>query len=239
MPVRVVAPLVVLLAWLIAEPTAAAADAIAEPMHADLVRGLDPEPGELEANVVGIAPVGAGGRGIAWAPEVEWAPTRRAAFELEVPFVDGELQCVKLSAQLTLMRPRRHRPAQGLLVSAGLPVHHDAAIQVTHVLATRLGRRFDLVTQLGPHVTVHASSAHATVGVVASAAGFVALRDGNAVGIETSWTHEAGRSAVEVLPQVHVHAAEHVRVQLGLGARHELGTRDVTAIVGMRVIVER
>ena len=239
MPVRVLVVLVALLVWLIGGATAAAGDAIAEPMHADLVRGLDPEPGELEANVVGIAPVGAGSRGIAWAPEVEWAPTRRAAFELEVPFVDGAVQSVKLSAQLTLMRPRRHRPAQGLLVSASLPVQQDAAIQVAHVLATRLGRRFDLVTQLGPHVTVHTSSAHATVGVVASVAGFLALRDGNAVGVEIGWTHEARRSALEVLPQVHVLAAEHVRVQLGLGARHELGTRDVTAIVGMRVIVER
>lgn len=239
MPLRFVALLVLLLAWSRPGRAVAAEPALAEPMHADLVRGLDPEPGELEANVLAIAPFAVGSHELAWAPEIEWAPTRRAAFELELPFVGGELETVKLSTQLTLIRPARRRPAQGLLASASLPVRHDAGVQLTHVLAARLVRRLDLVTQWGPHVGVHASSAHATIGVVASAAGLLSLHDGHAIGVEASASHEAHRTAIEVLPQVHVHVARHVRLQLGLGARHEIGSRLVTAIVGMRVIVER
>lgn len=246
MAARAFVLVVLVITWLHVAPAAAGenvhhttAREVPEPMHADLVRGLDPEPGELEANLVAIAPLGHGDRGIAWAPEIEWAPTRRAAFELELPLVGPRLETVKLSTQLTLMRPRGRRPAQGVLVSAALPLHRDAAVQATHLLAAHIGRRFGLVTQLGPHITVHAASSHAAIGIVVGAAAFVSLRDGNALGLEAGWTHDAKHSELELLPQVHVHVAEHVRLQLGLGARHQLGTRHFDAIAGLRVIVER
>ncbi|HET6582203.1 MAG TPA: hypothetical protein VFG69_02125 [Nannocystaceae bacterium] len=238
MRARLVALLVFALAWL-HDATASAAPEVPEPMHADLVRGLDPEPGELEANVVAIEPLDAEAGPVAWAPEIEWAPPRRAAFELELPFVGAELRTIKLSTQLTLARPRRHRPAQGLLLSASLPLHRHAELQATHVIAAHLGRRFGLVTQLGPRVGIDAVANAARIGAFAGASAFVSLRDGSAIGIEGSWTGERRRHTLELLPQVHVRAAKHVHLQFGLGARHEIGTHRFTAIVGLRVIVER
>lgn len=227
-----------LVSWLAAREAAAAPE-VAEPMHADLVRGLDPEPGELEANVLAITPIGSAGHGLAWAPEIEWAPTRRAAFELELPFVGRELEIVKLSAQITALRFRGRRPAHGVLLTAGLPVHGDAVVQATHVLAARLGRRASLVTQIGPHLAIHGASRRMTVGLVGSASAFVALRDGSAIGLEVGAAHDTARTTLELFPQVHVHVAPHVKLQLGVGVRAALRERELTAIAGARIIIER
>ena len=95
------------------------------------------------------------------------------------------------------------------------------------------------MAQIGPHVTLHATSKRSSVGIVVGTSGFVSLRDGSAIGIESSWTHEARNDRFEVLPQIHVHPTRHLRLQMGLGGRLDLGTKRLTAIVGLRFIVER
>ena len=75
---------------------------IPEPMVFDLVRPLDAEQGELEANVLAtlgtesddpIAPL--------VAPEVEYAVADGAAVEFELPFEEGGLAAVKVAGQYT------------------------------------------------------------------------------------------------------------------------------------------
>ena len=64
---------------------------IPEPLIFDLVRGLGAERGEFEANVLGEFPLGdKSGRGIEWAPEVEYAIVDGFALEFEVPFHGSE-----------------------------------------------------------------------------------------------------------------------------------------------------
>ena len=55
---------------------------VPEPLELDLVRGLGPERGELEANVLGVVPLGGRSHAVEWAPELERAPARHLAFEV-------------------------------------------------------------------------------------------------------------------------------------------------------------
>lgn len=58
---------------------------IPEPMQTDRVRGLGPSPDALELDVLATRSVAGRRDGVRWAPEIEWAPTRRLALELELP----------------------------------------------------------------------------------------------------------------------------------------------------------
>ena len=74
--------------------------AIPEPMIFDLVRDLGARQGELEVNSLFIVPTdGADPTEAEIAPEIEYAVFDDFAVELELPFVEGELDSVKTALQ--------------------------------------------------------------------------------------------------------------------------------------------
>jgi hypothetical protein len=235
--------LLALLGWIaftgvaLAAPEGHAAH-VPEPMHIDLVRGLGPEAGELEVNVLGTTPITGADHEVTWAPEIEWAPTRDFAIEMEVPMHDLTLDAVKLSAQVTLRRARGWRPAQGLQAVASLPVVKDPSLKLLHVMQAPIGHRFGVVTMIGPRLAMPTGRRRAELGVLAAASMFVSLPRGHAIGVESSYSGNVRAGELELLPQVHVKLGKHARVQLGVGAKRGVDARW-GAFVGARVIVER
>ncbi len=211
---------------------------VPEPLHFDLVRPLGPSAGELEANVLGVVPLALHPRAVEWAPEIEWAPARDVAFEVELPMLDHRVQAIKLATQLTLHGSSRSRVAHGIQVAATLGLDRHESVHGLHVLAAELGRRGGLVTMIGPRWTT--SPAHGSgLSLLLNAALFVSLRRSHAVGIEASWARGLREGELELLPQAHVRLGHHARLQLGVGARHEsIGGRWL-AVAGLRLIVER
>ncbi|HWB76612.1 MAG TPA: hypothetical protein VG755_16720 [Nannocystaceae bacterium] len=208
----------------------------AEPMQTDLVRGLGPHAGELEANVLATTPIAGREHGVHWAPEIEWAPARNVAIELELPLHDAHLEAVKLSAQLTLHRGRRI--AHGMQGVASLPLVADPSFRLLHVMQASLGRRASVVTMLGPKLAVPTSDRAPHFGVLAMAAVFAELPRRNAIGIEASWSGYGREGQLDVLPQLHVELGRHAKLQLGVGARRSTAL-GWGAFVGARVIVQR
>jgi len=209
---------------------------VPEPLELDLVRGLGPRRGELEANVLGVVSLDHR-HAIEWAPEIEWAPARDLAFEVELPMLDRRLEAIKLATQLTLHVSSRSRTAQGILVATALGLDRHQSAHALYVLAAELGRHGGLVTMIGPRWSV--SPSHGPeLGALLAASIFVSARNHHALGLEASWIRSAHTDELHLMPQAHLPLGRHARLQLGVGAHHE-GMLGWGAVAGLRVIVER
>lgn len=230
--------LLVLLFASTANAAAPRAPHVPEPMHFDLVRSLGPERGELEVNALGEAPLSLEGGPVELAPELEWAPTRDLAIELELPTEDLRLHAVKLATQLTFRRISDHRVAHGLQLAAAFGLHGGQSMHGLHVLAVSLGRHGGLVTMAGPRVSL-SPSLHPSAALLVNAAVFAAPHRALALGLEANFARGLRTQEALLLPQVHVRLARHVRLQLGVGARHGVVGRRWNAVASVRLVVER
>lgn len=76
---------------------------IPEPLMFDLVRGLGAKQGGLEINTLVHFPLNDfNGRGVEWAPEIEYALFDGFAVEVEFPFENRDLEAFKLAVQWTI-----------------------------------------------------------------------------------------------------------------------------------------
>lgn len=214
----------------------ASARDVPEPMAFDLVRQLDARAGELEANVLATHRGGHGGSSIAWAPEVEWAPARGFAVELELPVLGARLEAVKVAAQITLPVRSRGRFAHGVQAAAEVLLDHDEILHGLYVMSVAWTRRVGFVGMAGPRLR---TGAWARVELLLNGSLFVSLRHGSALGVEVDWAGGPGQSDVLALPQLHVPLGSHARLQLGVGADRS-GRLDRWALdVGARLVFER
>lgn len=217
-------------------PSEAAARNVPEPMAFDLVRQLDARPGELEVNVLATRRRWRSGASLEWAPEVEWAPVRGFAVELELPVDGRRLEAVKLAAQITLPVRRRGRFAQGVQVAAESMLDGGEVAHGVYVVSLAASRRVGLVGMAGPRLR---TGARTPLALLLAGSIFASPRRGPTVGLEVDWASGPGLGELTVLPQVHVPLGSRARLQLGIGADRSGERRRWALDLAARLVVER
>jgi hypothetical protein len=211
---------------------------VPEPMIYDLVRGLDAEAGELEANaLIRIAPDRRGAH-IAYAPEVEYAFLDGFAAELELPFSDERLEALKGALQATLVRAPDGRWGHGVQLLSEAYLHEPVFLTaLTHIGQVRVGERVTIGSIAGGELVVD----HATGEV--HGAGLANLTLGYAVAplvvtaLETNVAvDDRAQLGWRLTPQMHVQVNHHFRMQMGLGAEGE--NDRVRPILASRMVLE-
>jgi hypothetical protein len=216
------------------EPGAHHRSHIPEPLVFDLVRGLDAERGEFEANSLFRVPVQQGEARLLWAPEIEWAFHDGAALEFELPIENTDIAAVKFAGQVRLFGGRRH--VQGLQAIREDYVRHagnySSLLWLTgwHVLP-----RTCLMMMFGGRAFQERGDVSGAALLNASV--FQRLNRSRAVGLETNVAMGQRGTDVLLAPQVHVPVGRTFNIQFGLGAQRAGG---LWAPVGMgRLIVQR
>ena len=207
---------------------------IPEPLTFDLVRALGARRGELEVNTLVVVDVD---RALTlWAPEVEWAFADGYAVELELPFVDRELEALKMALQGTLPS---HAPSfvhgWQTFAEVGLDQGHVGTV-LLYIVGHRFSSKGSYLAMVGPAMGF-ARGERATAAAQINASVFVDVREWQTWGLETNTT-VAGRGdwVVRVFPQVHLQVNQRFRVQLSVGA--EARPSGPSALVALRFILE-
>lgn len=219
-------------------PDRNAYNTVPEPMIYDLVRGLDAEAGELEANaLIMIAPNRRGAR-IGYAPEVEYAFLDGFAGELELPFSDERLEALKGALQATLVRAPDGSWGHGVQLLGEGYLHEPVFLSaLTHIGQLRIGERVTLGSISGGEIVIDhqtgqvhgAGLANVTLGYAVAPLVVTALETNIAV-------DDAALVSWRVTPQVHVQVNHHFRMQMGLGAEGE--NDQVRPILASRMVLE-
>jgi hypothetical protein len=226
-------------------PNRNALNSFPEPMVYDLVRGLDADRGELEANVLVLARPLKGARlALQYAPEIEWAFADGHAVELELPCVEDRLEAVKLALQGRLGEAR-DTVQHGWQVLAEVALDRsDAQLALTHIGNFLLGERLRVVSIVGGLFELHEpleSRRAMTTGLLANASMYYAVAPMLSLGFEGNALASldgdgAGRVAWLAMPQAHVQLNHHVRIQAGLGVTG--GGGPLAPQAGVRAIIE-
>lgn len=198
------------------------APVIPEPMVFDMVRPLGAERGELEANVLGLAPLSGSPHTVEWAPEIEYAFVKGHAIEFELPFENGNLAEFKLGFQGTFGTLANDRAIHGWQY---LGVYDRHERRVFNTLLYLIGQRFS-----------DRWSAMAMVGVGEISPGFADNKDAllinhstfydvserSVAGLELN-VRTGGSRSVRVTPQLHHKLGKHANLQMGLGIHKSRG----------------
>ncbi len=207
------------------------------PLVFDLVRGLGARKGELEANNLAVVNL-KNGR-VDWAPEIEWAFADNYAFELELPFVDRELEAFKFALQGTLPSPSEHF-THGWQTFAEIHLD-DAATDL--VLVYIFGQRFAgewtylAMTGANTHFAPDARGSVEGVSALVNASIFRDVTEWLTAGLETNHTwRDDGTWAARLFPQVHLQLTRHVRLQAAVGI--EFSDLGVAPLAATRIILE-
>ncbi len=201
---------------------------IPEPMVFDLVRGLGAEQGELEVNVLAVAPLSSDDVAAPEvAPEVEYALADGVAFELELPFEDDGLYSIKTAAQVTFAADERSGVLHGAQVIVERVIAFDAwDIALLYIPAVRFDDSLSILAMVGVGGFV-GPEIEDDIGLLANATLFHELDTRWTLGLEvdTELYADAGGS-VMVMPQAHWDSErfEHLTLQFGLGAVYVDGT---------------
>ena len=207
---------------------------IPEPLVFDLVRALGARRGELEVNTLVVVNVQQ--PLVLWAPEVEWAFADGYAVELELPFVDRELEAVKAALQGTL-------PSRVATFVHGWQTFTEVGLDrgnVNTVLLYIFGHRFTSRASylaMGGTDIAFPHRGRTTAGALLNASVFVDVREWQTWGLETNTSiSRRGDWGLLILPQVHLQVSKRFRMQLSVGA--EVQSAGVSPLVALRVILE-
>jgi hypothetical protein len=189
----------------------------------DLVRGLGAQKGELEVNVLAVAPLkGSDPREVEWAPEVEGALFDGFALELELPFEGSELEAVKLAAQGTFGTAFENRFIHGTQVIAER-FRHGGEWELTflYVPGIRFDRVWSALFMLGFRTTVGSEDDETHTDALLNFSLFADVGLHTSLGLETNYASELGGEDASLLlmPQVHHEITDHFMVQAGIGVR--------------------
>jgi hypothetical protein len=204
---------------------------IPEPMVFDMIRPLGADRGELEANVLALAPLSGDPRVVEWAPEVEYAFARGHAIEFELPFENGGLAEFKLGLQGTFGTLDNGRAIHGWQY---LGVYDRHEKRVFNTVLYMIGQRFN-----------SRWSAMAMVGVGEISPGFTSDKDAllvnhstfydvnerSVAGLEVN-VRSGGKRSLRVTPQWHQKLGRHTNLQFGLGvhkARFDVARPEAAA----------
>ena len=207
---------------------------IPEPLVFDLVRALGARRGELEVNTLVVVDVEQ--PLVLWAPEVEWAFADGYAVELELPFVDRELEAVKAALQGTLpSRVPTFVHGWQTFTEVGLD-HGDVDTIFLYIFGHRFSPKGSYLAMAGTDVTFP-HRGRVTAGALFNASVFVDVREWQTWGLETNTSVSRGGDwSLLIFPQVHLQVSKRLRMQLSVGA--EVQAAGVSPLVAMRVILE-
>ena len=210
---------------------------IPEPMVFDLVRGLGARRGELEVNVLALAPLQRSDRRpVLWAPEIEWAVLDGVALEFEVPFEDTHLEAWKVAVQVTLGRDARRRFIHGLQAIGeafdGVD-HHE--LSLLYVPGYRWNETWSALALVGLRQRFGDDVEDATE-LLINVSVFADVGPRATLGLELDFETDLGdaEAALLCMPQVHVELTERFLLQAGVGARIE--SSEVLPEVAARAI---
>lgn len=227
-----------LLAWSVAGAGAARADDypdVPEPMIFDMMRPLGAKRGEMEANVLAVAPL-SGSRTVEWAPEIEYAFADGFAIEGELPFENGRLAELKLGLQAAFGTFDGGRSAHGVQY-LGIYDRHGGryASSLVYMLAHRYTARWSSVTMAGLW-DIGFDGGRGRNAAVINHATFYDLSDASIMGVEVNYL--GGKDGhLLVMPQLHQRLSGKINIQLGAGAQKERG-EPLQPRVGIRLIRE-
>ena len=192
---------------------------IPEPLVFDLVRGLGAKRGELEFNTLLLQPLSHGDPlGTLVAPEVEYAILDDFALELELPFVDGDLEAVKAAAQWTFGAKPEIGFIHGTQFIAERFVDVDAwELPLLYLPAFRLSDTWSTLGMVGIQSLVGpdvkddlAALANLTIFADVSERVVLWLEMDSILLSDAGW-------AVLLMPQLHLDVTRHLTLQLGAG----------------------
>jgi len=216
---------------------------IPEPMVFDMVRGLGAEAGELEVNVLAIAPI-QDPFVLVWAPEIEWAFVDGQAIEVELGFDNVTLHALKLAYQGTAYASEDGRFATGYqLIVEGGPTDESMETFLLHVLALRLAPPLSLVWLVGASAKAElaASAPVSSAAFIGNVTLFYALIERLVLGIEVNVEASDGLDLLRFVPQAHIQIDNRFRLQIGGGyarVEPEAGTVGHSAEVIARLVAE-
>ena len=217
---------------------------IPEPMVFDLVRGLGARRGELEVNILSLAPFRRPGSTFEWAPEVEYVVRDGLALEFELPIFGTHVEATKFAAQYTFGTAFDDAFIHGV---QGI-MYHDLksgrwSPTALYLAGLRLDRTWSVFAMFGGTVGPQIfpfSEEPARVGtdIITNLSIFADVREDLVVGVETNHSRQLrGPSELLVMPQVHWTITKHFRTQFGVGYRDDVEGRH--AELGFRLIWER
>lgn len=210
---------------------------VPEPMVTDLVRNLGAAQGELEANVLFVAPTRAASAA-QWAPEIEVVFWDGWALELELPMRGTHVESFKLGLQATLGVSDDRRFAHGLqwlgeLRSDGARVDNT----LVWIGALRFSQRFSAMLLTGARVDVGTRDGAVSLRAMASPTLFYEPNRSVSIGVESRvWLASNGAHSVDVVPQVRWRPIDPLTIQLGAGPLYEHAT--LGALAACRVAIE-
>jgi hypothetical protein len=207
---------------------------IPEPLHFDLVRGLGAHKGELEANVLAVAPLRRGRGGVAWAPEIEWAFADGYAIEFELPMLDFEVEALKLALQGTFGDPFPNFIHGWQVIGEYLLHERDTELTALYLSGVRPARSTSLFVMAGARTTTSRVTSMPTLLINPSV--YVDVNELLTVGVETNLAFDRSMWGALILPQVHWQVVRHVRLQLGFGL--ELSPEGRTPVAAARLVFE-
>lgn len=208
---------------------------IPEPMAFDLVRGLGANKGEVEVNNLAVFSLGRGRRGLAWAPEIEWAFAHGLAVELELPMHNRELEALKGALQATFPNHRAHLIHGVQIIGEYRLSERHAELTALYLMGGR-ANQWSMLAMLGARA-VTPMDARADYEALFNPSVYNDLTETLTVGVETNIAlGAAGRFMLAIIPQVHWQISTRARVQVGGGARLDGG--DLQPLIATRLVLE-
>ncbi len=211
--------------------TSEAAVHIPEPMIFDMVRGLGAKKGEFEANVLAEIPVDEySDRDIHWAPEVEFAVIDGFALELELPFVDGDIEAYKFAAQYTFGTAMSNHFIHGTqFIAEHLKGEDITELTFLYIPAGRIDETWSVVAMLGFRTEVGGDSDDDTEGLF-NLSLFADVGSELVIGVEMDYADGLeDESTLLFMPQVHYEMSDRWMIQAGIGAEFLPDESDITA----------
>ncbi|MCB9641328.1 MAG: hypothetical protein H6728_15860 [Myxococcales bacterium] len=198
---------------------------IPEPMVFDLVRGLGAKRGEIEVNALGQIQLHKQELGLAWAPEIEYAPTDNFAIELEIPILNTTVKALKFAAQGTFGVAAKGRFIHGIQGIVEY-VLEDTELELTalYLFGYRFHRAFSIFCMVGLKTShAFATETHHVQGILNPTI-FFEVTPHLALGFETNLAYGThGEFSALLMPQFQFRFGKIVALQLGVGARYETG----------------
>lgn len=209
---------------------------IPEPMVFDMIRPLGSAKGELETNVLVLAPLSGPHRGVEWAPEIEYAFADGYAIEFELPFVNSRLSELKLGLQAAFGTLNQGNSAHGVQY---LGIYDRETREYSSTLAYMFGHRFSERVSTMSMVgigDVRPGVAGAKPSLIVNQAAFLDTATSTVIGLEANYRRGEERSLL-LMPQLHQRMSSKLNLQAGMGVSLERGA-PARPTAGLRVIGE-